>query len=361
MKKILCVLMAMVMLLAFVGCAGQESTTTAGTDATSGEAEATTTATEDSEPKTAAFVILGLGNDFFVALSEAFEAGFQAAGWETSLTSGEFNPQTQITAVENYIALGVDVIFIWGSQPGALDTVAQQAMDAGVKVVAFVQTLENYDAAMLSDDTILAKDEVYLASKWVDETFPDAEAGSVPCALVSMDSTEVTKTQAEVIKNMISEYNPKIEIVTVYDVDGETVEAGVTAAETIYTEYPEVKLFLTVNASPALGLNNYFTGLSSPVTDYSEMGIFTINGGTELFDPIKASATDEAPLRGTVITSGIAATVADMLDIATGVVSGDFSDKYTRYAANVFVNADTIAEYEETGAVTSLVEADFTE
>ncbi len=358
MKRIISVIMVLVMLLAFVGCTAE---TTSTTSETSGQGETTTTTTEASEPRTAAFVMLGLSNDFFQALKGAFEEGFQAAGWETEFTSGEFNPQTQITAVENYIALDVDVIFIWAVAPGPLDTVAQQAMDAGIKVVAFVQTLANYDAAMLSDDAIIAKDQVYLASKWVDETFPDAEPGSVPCALLTMDNTEVTKAQAEVIREFVAEYNDKIEIVVSYDVDGETVEAGVKAAENIYTTNSEVKLFLTVNASPALGVNNYFTGVSSPVTDYSELGIFTINGGSELFDPIKASANNEAPLRGTVITSGIGATIADMLDIAEGVMSGDYSDKYTRYASNVFVNADTIAEYEETGAVTSLVEADFTE
>lgn len=356
MKKIICFILALVMLLAVAGCAPTPTTT--ATDATTAS-QGTTAAptTTESTPKTAAFVMIGMSNDFFQALKGAFEGGFKAAGWNTEFTSGEFNPQTQITAVENYIAMDVDVIFIWAVAPGPLDAVAQQAMDAGIKVIAFVQTLANYDAAMLSDDNRLAKDEIYLASKWVDETFPDAADGSVPCAIISMDSTEVTKTQAATLKT-VAEINPKIKVATVYNIDGETVEAGVKAAENIYTTNPEVQLILTVNAAPALGANNYFTGISSPVKDYSKLGIFTVNGGTELFGPIKDSATDKAPLRGTVITSGIDATIADMLLLANGVMSGEYKDKYQKFAENVFVNADTVDEYTSTGTVKSLTEAD---
>lgn len=353
MKKIISVILLIGLLLAFAGCAATPSSTQAPTEGTT----AGTTGT--SEPKTAAFVMIGLNNDFFQALKGAFEEGFKAAGWNTEFTSGEFNPQTQITAVENYIAAEVDVIFIWAVAPGPLDAVAQQAMDAGIKVIAFVQTLADYDAAMLSDDSRVAMDEVYLASKWVDETFPNAAAGSIPAALITMDGTEVTKNQAKVITDNISTYNPKIKLVETYDVKAESVEAGVTAAESIYTTNPEIKLFLTVNASPALGINNYFTGISSPVKDYAEMGIFTINGGSELFDPIKASKTNGAPLRGTIITAGIGQTIADMLELANGVVDGTYKDQYKMYAANLFINADTIAEYEATGTVTSIKESDF--
>ncbi len=83
--------------------------------------------------------------------------------------------------MENYIAEGVDVIIIWAVAPGPLDAVAKQAMDAGIKVIV-VQRLADFDAGMFADDRLLALDEVYLASKWVDETFPDAAEGWCRCA-----------------------------------------------------------------------------------------------------------------------------------------------------------------------------------
>jgi ABC-type sugar transport system substrate-binding protein len=334
-----------VMLLALAGCGTTETTST--------ESPTTTVV-----PGTAAFVMLGLNNDFFIGLKAGFEEGFKAAGWKTEVTSGEFNPQTQLTAVENYIAEGVDVLFIWELVPGSLDNVAQQAMDAGIKVVCFVQTLANFDAAMLSDDSKVAMDELYIASLWTEKALKDA--ATINVALITMDNTAVVKTQAQVIKDNLAKVIPTAKIVTTYDVTAESVEAGVTAAETIYTTHPEVSLILTVNASPALGANNYFTGISSPVTDYSKLGIFTINGGSELYDAIAASGTDAAPLRGTVVTAGIPATVADMLEIANGVMSGQYKDKYTRYAVNLFINASTLDEYKTTGTVKAITEDQFT-
>lgn len=364
MKKIISFVLILVMLLAIAGCATPETTTQSPSpQQTTKPAEQTTKpaeqTTEPAKPKTVAFVMIGLNNDFFQALKGAYEKGFQAAGWVTKFTSGEFNPQTQITAVENYIAEGVDVIIIWAVAPGPLDAIAKQAMDAGIKVIAFVQRLADFDAGMFADDRLLALDEVYLASKWVDETFPDAAEGSVPAALLTMDSTEVVKIQGQTIIDNLSKHNPKIKLVKVFDVTAESVEAGVSAAENIYTTNPEIQLYLTVNASPALGVNNYFTGVSSPVKNYEKLGIFTVNGGTELHGPIKASGKNEAPLRGTVLTGGIDATIADFLEIAEGVMDGRYSNRYENPAVNVFVNADTIDEYLETGAVTSLSREDF--
>lgn len=344
MKKILSALVIVLSIALLASCAAPTATPAP-------------TASPTPAPGKAAFVMMGLNNPFFIALSEAFKAGFEAQGWTTDVTSGEFNPQTQIAAVENYIAQKVDVLFIWEVVPGSLDTVAQQAMDAGIKVIAFVQELGNYDAAMKSDDAKVAIDEVYLASLWTKTALKDET--QIDVALITMDNTAVCKTQAEAIKANLATIIPTAKIVTTYDVTAESVEAGVTAAENIYTTHPEVDLILTVNASPALGANNYFTGVGSPKTDFSKFGIFTINGSNELFDPIAASGTDKAPLRGTIVTAGIDATVADMLTLANGTRSGEFKDKYTMYAVNLFINASTLDEYKSTGTVTTIKESDF--
>jgi ABC-type sugar transport system substrate-binding protein len=367
---VLILALAGVALVAATGCGGSdETTTTAASTATtsapstSDTGSATTAAsTPDTTAApqakgTAAFVMLGLNNDFFVALKDAFEGGFQAAGWKTEVTSGEFNPQTQLTAVENYIAEKVDLLYIWEVAPGSLDAVAQQAMDAGIKVVAFVQPLANFDAAMMVDDAKVAMDELYEASLWTQTALKDL--ATINVAMITMDNTPVVKTQAQVMKDNLTKVIPTAKLVTSYDVTAESVEAGVTAAENIYTQHPEVNLILTVNASPALGANNYFTGVSSPVKDYTKLGIFTINGGSELFDPIAASATDKAPLRGTVVTSGIGATIAEMMDLASGLMSGQYKDKYTKYANMLFINATTLDEYKSTGTVTKITEEQF--
>lgn len=304
------------------------------------------------------FVIIGLGNEFFEGFKAEFEKQYNDLGWEVDVANGEFNPQTQITAMENFIAMDKEVIVLWAVSPEPLNTVAQQAMDAGIKVVAFVQPLENYDACLTVDNVQLAKGEANLAAAWIDKAYPNAADRSVPVVLITRDNVDSTKEQGDVLRT-IEDYSPKIKLVSTFDVDEESVEAGVNAAETIYTMNPENKVFLTVNSAVALGVNNYFTAMSSPVTEYGDMGIFTINGGAEITEQIGLSRTDAAPLRGTVMTGGIELSVKDCREVVDGVLAGTYANKYTKYGANLFIFGDTVEEYLETGNVTSVTESDF--
>lgn len=351
-KKLLKVLvLVLVLAVSLFGCAKKVEPTQVEPT----QAEATEAATEavPAEKPSVGFVMIGLGNEFFESLNKEFVARFTDLGYEVDVANGEFNPQIQITAVENFIAMKKDVIVLWAVSPEPLNNVAKQAMDAGIKVVAFVQPLENYDACLLVDDKAFAEAQALIAANWVDKKFPDAADKSVPVVLLTRDSMDNTKEQGDVLRN-IESYNSKFKLVSTVDIDKETVEAGMTAAESLYTNNPEAKVFLTVNSSIALGINNYFTAMSSPVTDYSDMGIFTLNGGGEILESVKLSAEDKSPLRGTVMTGGVKMTVDDCVLAVEGVLDGSLSNKHNIYAAALVVFADTIDEFFKTGNVTSV-------
>ncbi len=82
MKKIISFVLILVMLLAITGCATPETTTQSPSpQQTTKPAEQTTKpaeqTTEPAKPKTVAFVMIGLNNDFFQALKGAYEKGFR--------------------------------------------------------------------------------------------------------------------------------------------------------------------------------------------------------------------------------------------------------------------------------------------
>ena len=62
------------------------------------------------------------------------------------------------------IAMGVDVLVIWSVAPEAMAGVIDQAMAAGIKVIAFVAQTEKFDVVMLSDDAELASSCAKLAA-----------------------------------------------------------------------------------------------------------------------------------------------------------------------------------------------------
>ena len=308
----------------------------------------------DSKP-TAAFVTFGLGGDFFQALADTFVTTMEAEGWNAEYTDGQFNPTAQIDAMENYIAKGVDVIVLWSVAPEAMGFVIEQAQAADIKVVAFVAPTDAYDALMLAEDAKLADSLNYLAAKWIDETFADAEDHSVPVAVFSCRTAQTGVTQAdELIK--IEDYSTKALFAKEVELQDENTDTGMAAAENLYITDPEIKVFLSAHNGLAIGINNYFTGLSSPVTDYSDMGIFCVNGNEEIGKMIKDENT---PFRGMVLTGGVQDTCNEIRDVVTGIYDESLPSGTVTNATTLFVNEDTVEEYLETGNVTSLTEADF--
>lgn len=319
-------------------------------------AGASTVLADDAKPSIG-FVVIGLGGEFFQNLSDTYVEMFTELGWDATYVNGEFDPATQIEAVENYIAADVDVLVLWSISGAALSSVAQQAMDAGVKLIAFVEKTENFDVCMLSDDAVIAGNSAKLAARWVDEHFADAEDGSIEAAVITYTAAENNLAQSEAML-LIEEYSSKIKLSVTYEVTSEDTAAGVDAAENIYTQNPNISLFLTPQSGVALGVNNYFTSLSSPVTEYADMGIFTINGSAEAYEAIRLSKTDEAPFRGTVMTGSVADTVGEIIEYATAIYEGTIESGSVFYAKNVLLNGDTIDEFLETGKVTTLMESD---
>ena len=355
MKKMISILMVLCMVsLALVGCAKPVEAPPA--DAIVQEADPEAPA--EGETKSVGFVTFGLGGDFFQMLADAYVEKMTEAGWEASYADGKFDPTAQIEACENYIAMGVDVLVLWSVAPEAMGSVVQQAMDAGIKVIAFVAQTEKFDVVMLADDEALAGYCAKLAAKWIDETFADAEDHSIPVAVLSCRTAETGVKQADVLIQ-IEKFSQKAKFVIEVPCEDETKETGLTKAENLYTTNPEIQVFLSAHNGLALGVNNFFASLSSPVTDFSEMGIFCINGDNDMAEIIKSSVDNKAPLRGMVMTGSVGATAIELMEMIIGITDGSVKPGHVQMAGTVFVYADTADEYLEFGQVTSVGNADF--
>ena len=361
MKKFFALLLALTMLFALAACSSNTPAPSGSADVPPVSSEpvgSDPVSSEPAKPKSVGFVTFGLGGDFFQMLATAYEQTMKGLGWEAYYADGAFDPATQIQAAENYIAMDVDVLVIWSVAPEAMGSVIDQAMDKGIKVIAFVAQTEKYDAVMLSDDAVLAGSMAKLAARWIDETYADAPDHSVPVAVFSCRMAETGVLQADVLLK-IEEYSTKAKLVTEVELSDETAATGLSAAENLYITNPEIKVFLTPHNGLGNGINNYYTGLSSPVTDYSGMGIFCINGDNSTVDAIKASVNNEAPMRGTVMTGSVQDTANELRDVILGLMDGTIESGHVQYAGNTFVFADTNDEYLETGTVKSDTDADF--
>lgn len=318
---------------------------------------ASTVLAED-EGYSVGFVTFGLGGDFFQSLADTFVETMEGAGWEAQYADGQYDPSAQMEAAENFIAMGVDVLVLWSVAPESMDATVEKAMDAGIKVISFVAETSEYDALMVSEDADLADNCAKLAAKWIDETYADAEDHSVPVAVLSCRTADTGVVQAdELIK--IEEFSQKAKFETEVECQDEDMQTGLSATENLYTSNPDIKVFLTAHNGLALGINSYFTGLSSPVTEYDDMAIFAINGDSASGEIIKSSVDGESPFRGMVLTGSVQDTADELLEVCTGVMDGSLEKGYVQKAGTLFVYDETVDEYLETGTVTSVTAEDF--
>ena len=318
---------------------------------------ASTVLAED-EGYSVGFVTFGLGGDFFQSLADTFVETMEGAGWEAQYADGQYDPSVQMEAAENFIAMGVDVLVLWSVAPESMDATVEKAMDAGIKVISFVAETSEYDALMVSEDADLADNCAKLAAKWIDETYADAEDHSVPVAVLSCRTADTGVVQAdELIK--IEEFSQKAKFETEVECQDEDMQTGLSATENLYTSNPDIKVFLTAHNGLALGINSYFTGLSSPVTEYDDMAIFAINGDSASGEIIKSSVDGESPFRCMVLTGSVQDTADELLEVCTGVMDGSLEKGYVQKAGTLFVYDETVDEYLETGTVTSVTAEDF--
>ena len=349
MKKILCLLLALLMVVALAACGESTDTKTdTKTDATDAD-----TKTDTGAGKKVGFVTFGLGGDFFQMLADEYKTVFTEAGWDADYADGNFDPNTQIQACENYIANGVDALIIWAVAPEAMNDVIDQAMAKGIKVMAFVAETEKYDLVLVNDDKKMATNLAKMAANWIDTQYADAEDHSVPVAVLTCRAAETGVLQGDELLT-IENYSNKAKLFKEIECADETMTTGQTTAENLYTTNPEVKVFITAHSGLGNGINNYYTGISSPVSDYSGMGIFCINGDDSTKDAIAESIEGSSPMRGTVMTGSVHDTAMEILEYCIGMVDGTYESGYKHEGANLFVYADDAA-----GEVVTVSEEDY--
>ena len=334
MKKILCILLAIVLVVSLAAC-GESNNSGSGSG------------------KKVGFVTFGLGGDFFQMLADEYKTVFTEAGWDADYADGNFDPNTQIQACENYIANGVDALIIWAVAPEAMNDVIDQAMAKGIKVMAFVAETEKYDLVLVNDDKKMATNLAKLSAKWIDETYADAPDHSVPVGVLTCRAAETGVLQGDELLT-IENYSKKAKLFKEIECADETMTTGQTTAENLYTTNPEVKVFITAHSGLGNGINNYYTGISSPVSDYTGMGIFCINGDDSTKDAIADSIEGNSPMRGTVMTGSVHDTAMEILEYCKGMCDGTYESGYKHEGANLFVYADSAS-----GQVVTVSEEDY--
>lgn len=354
MKKATALILTLVMLLSLLAGCGTGTTAETQAPAAQEQQAATPAVTEaaaqaavagigekgvDLNGRKAGFSVPTLDSEFFVNMSGEIEAYLADYGMSLTTLSADTNAATQIENVENFTTMGMDVIILFLVDNKALEDTLVKARENGAYVIVIGTILENKDAVdccINVDQTETGEVAAQMMADWVEETFPDAEDGSIIIALLSCRTND-TGIDRSAGMLTVTDRSSKINLVE-YELENENdAVLAQQYTEQLFIEHPDCKGILCYGSDFAIGANEI---AMKKAEDLSQFSIITTDVPEAILSGITASVNNESLIRGTVaLGAGTPYTIYQL-------VSGAWSDQigedawfrepcYDVYAGNI--------------------------
>jgi len=271
MKKKLYLVFAAVLLLSLLvsACGGGEA------------------AKEDDQIKIG-FAVIDISMGYWNEQIEGAQAKADELGIELIVQNSDTDPAREISAMENWIAQGVDAIIVSAVDAKALETYVEQAHEKGIYVIGAIHDLEGADAFVDQDEYKLGYMTGELAGKWIaDNLEADAEF-----AVLGFDGLEHVIIRGDGMEDGVLANAPGAVQVARQDCNGST-DLGMQVAESLLQANPDLRVFVAVNDACALGIYEAIRATGKPLDDFCVVGS---DGSQEAFEKIR----EDGIFRGTI-------------------------------------------------------------
>lgn len=184
MKRFLCSLLAVGMVLSFSACGGKASAENSSSGNTESAASAVASAVV-SEAASAAgsagggqvtigFSPYTLTNEYFSAVLKGVQAGCDKLGYKLLYYDPQNNATTQASQIEDMLSRGIKALVYIPQDSSGARTICQECKKAGVKVINIDNVVQKsdydvVDAVIASDNEGLGK----LSGQWVAKHYPN--------------------------------------------------------------------------------------------------------------------------------------------------------------------------------------------
>lgn len=300
MKKLLTILlcMAMVLSLGLLTACGSETaeapeTVTDVTEA----AEAVEEVVSDGEKHTVAYCIPTMADAYIAGQVESLE-NYYADNPNVEVVIAECggNQVTQIEHIENYTAMGADVIIILPTNPFGMEVAVNNARENGVRVMfQNIGPDTEIDVLCTTDNDAVGRATAGMALAWLDKAYPDAEEGSIHCAIFVSNELPILQARTQAIQSTL-EADPRVTISYVSEGTADTSNAQ-AEVENAFTADPDIKFICAWTNDYGTAFDAVVAGRGYDITQY---GAFTAGVSDATLELIGLSETNESPMRGTV-------------------------------------------------------------
>ena len=292
-----------------------------------------------NEDITLAYVVADITNEVFAMQLNEMIRYTREIGVNLLYTSTKTDAE-RITAIENYINMGVDAILSEVGTPDAMEDVFQKGLDAGIPMFAFDNRTKNADAFWSLQNYEYGEVLTKVACDWINETFPSDQTVNV--AICHFGGTSELAINREAgARDTLAKLCPNAKVVAEFRA-GNPVQ-GVEAGENFMNCGEEIHCVIGLNDGGALGVYEIFKA-NGYLGD--KIGIFGADATSEAIVALK----EESIFRGTV-TARIVYHAKDVIDILLRLAKGDMSARGDYWSEMIPVTLDSLDWYEENNKV----------
>lgn len=277
---------------------------------------------------------LNLGNLTWAELAESAKAHGKELGMNVTVQNSNDDATTQVSQIENFIQADVDAIIVAAVESNSVKDVCKAAQDAGIKVIAYTQVIENADAEYLVDAYNTGYACGKRAAEWIKEVYGDEP---IEWALEDLPKYPEIIDRANGIKEAIEELAPNAELVATQP--AEVMEDGQKNAENFMQSHPDIKVICSIGSGGGAGANE---GVKSYISEdeYDKFGIFGIDATEqEIMNIINGD-----PQKSSVSLGGGAKHGEMLIDIADNFRNGVEQDK-EQYMPITVIDSSNAQEY----------------
>ncbi len=306
-KKLLSIVCAVVVgTMVIAGCGSGDSSSAASSAASSstdsvetGNTSSVSVGTEDLTGKKVCALFFSLEGEYFSQFDSWLKEGLEAKGIEYTSQSSNMDDITMIEQLENAVANGNDLIYIWALNGDVVHDACKAALDQGAMVYAFVQD-PGEDArtrARGSDEVACGETIVEMACEWADENRPDAETGSIRTLVFGNESSTNQKVRSDTIIEGL-EADGRFDIVEEVLVDLSEV-AGQNTAENMFVKYDDtIDCICCVGGNQVIGVCSYLQSEANIVADPEGLCILGFDSTEALADLMNKGLYDASAVVG---------------------------------------------------------------
>jgi len=326
MKKFLLILLSLVMVFSMVGCS---SDTTEPAEPTETETPA-----ETDKEMIVGYCPPSLSDSWLALNAREYDTLFSERGYKFVSSDGQFNISTQIQSMENFGAMGASIVLSHPVNVAAYEPVVTSLRENGAVVLAIADVPEyDVDGGYLTDEEVIGQMVAEMAIKWLDQEYPDAEAGSVHVAALTLRERPSAAIRCDaMLETLLAD--DRVELV--YEKENVTLTPeGLDAVKEALALDKEIKLVVAFNDALLVGANSAF--LVESEVDLSKVACFGgsySDAGEEL---IKQSETNESVVRGLVSFGDDYFT--RMVDLCEEALNGEIPINTFKYSNLVPVNS----------------------